>query len=268
MVEEQATEQTEQTAPETTSDVSRGAELNTETNIPIQPRPEHIPEKFYNTETGEVMVDEMGKSYTHLEKFSTGKKDEMKESLIAELQTEAREGLPEKAEEYTLPKLVDGITEEIVEANPLTGWWRGKCHEIGLPQEEFESGVNQYVDFMLKSLPNQEEEIGKLGENAKERIEAVNNWYFKILPPEKFEIIQATLGATAQGIEVLETMMENQRSTISHASDVSQPEKEFTMADVKEMMKDKRYFDPRHRDSGYIKKVDEAWSRLQLAGKI
>jgi hypothetical protein len=37
--------------------------------------------------------------------------------------------------------------------------------------------------------------------------------------------------------------------------------------DVKQMMTDKRYYDQRHRDTSYVKQVDEAWARLNRAGK-
>ena len=57
----------------------------------------------------------MAKSYNHLEKFSTGKKEEMRDQLLSELQSEASEGLPEEASGYKLPPLVEGITEEMVE---------------------------------------------------------------------------------------------------------------------------------------------------------
>ena len=34
---------------------------------PIPERPDYIPEKFYNPETGEIRTEEMAKSYTQLE---------------------------------------------------------------------------------------------------------------------------------------------------------------------------------------------------------
>jgi len=37
---------------------------------------------------------------------------------------------------------------------------------------------------------------------------------------------------------------------------------------VKQMMNDKRYFDSRFRDRDYVKKVDDAWARLNNAGKV
>ena len=100
MSEEQVTEQaTEQT----TEAVAQEPNVSRETE-PVMERPEIIPEKFWNSESGEVNLEEMAKSYNHLEKFASGKRDEMKDAIISELQTEAAEGLPEDSEGYVLPK--------------------------------------------------------------------------------------------------------------------------------------------------------------------
>ena len=260
MAEEQVTQEAVETAP--TEDVSRET-----IDVPPPARPEHIPEKFWNAETGEVNVDDMAKSYNHLEKFSTGKQEEMRDAVIAELEAEASEDLPEKPEDYKLPPLVEGITEEMVEENPLTGWWREHCHELGLPEDVFQSGVNQYTDLLMNAQPNLDAEAEKLGENASERIDAVNAWATSTFPPEEFEAIQV-LGSTAIGIAALERMMESQRSSMGRASEVAKPAHELTIDTVKEMMRDKRYFDPRHRDPAYVKQVDDAWARLNMAGKV
>ena len=95
MSEEQVTEQ-----EVSTDEVSR--------ETPVAERPEHIPEKFWNADTGETNIDDLAKSYNNLEKFSTGKQSEMRDSILAELEAEASEGLPET---YELPKLVEGLTE-------------------------------------------------------------------------------------------------------------------------------------------------------------
>ena len=58
------------------------------------------------------------------------------------------------------------------------------------------------------------------------------------------------------------------RSNLSRSENVARPERELGIDDVKTMMNDKRYFDPRHRDSSYVKSVDEAWARLNRAGKV
>ena len=254
MVEEQApaTEEVEQQ----TEEVSRET---------IPERPDHIPEKFWNTETGELRQDDMIKSYNNLEKFATGKKDEMREATLAELKAEADELAPEK---YELPKLVEGITEEMVRENPMTEWWEEKCKEFGLSQDQYEEGVNKWIDIIMNSGPNLDGEMEKLGENANDRINAVTNYAKSQFPPEEFELIANTLGTSATGISALERIMDLNKSQMNRSEQVAQPERELTIADVKQMMNDKRYFDQRHRDRDYVKKVDDAWARLNNAGKV
>ena len=66
----------------------------------------------------------------------------------------------------------------------------------------------------------------------------------------------------------METLMESTKQNISRANTVAMPEKELNLSQVREMMNDKKYFDPRFRDKDYVRKVDEAFGRLQLAGKL
>tara|TARA_R100000152_G_C6781207_1_gene215228 strand:+ start:3893 stop:4660 length:768 start_codon:yes stop_codon:yes gene_type:complete len=255
MAEEQAPASTEE-APQQTEDVSRET---------IAERPEHIPEKFWNAETGELRQDDMIKSYNNLEKFATGKKDEMREAVLAELKGEADELAPEK---YELPKLVEGITEEMVRENPMTEWWEEKCKEYGLSQDQYEEGVNKWIDIIMNAGPDLDGEMEKLGENARDRLDAVTNYAKSQFPPEEFELIANTLGTSATGISVLERIMDMGRSQMMRSEQVAQPERELTVADVKQMMNDKRYFDSRFRDRDYVKKVDDAWARLNNAGKV
>lgn len=260
MAEEQVTQEavTQEAAP-TESDVSRET---------IPERPEHIPEKFWDVDTGEIKLDDMAKSYTNLEKFSTGKKEEMREQLLTELQSEASEGLPEEASGYKLPPLVEGITEDMVESNPLTGWWREHCHDLAMPEEVFQQGIEKYVDMTIGNQPNLEAEAEKLGENARERLDAVTAFAQSTFPPEEFEAISATLGQSAIGIQALERMQDMMKSNMSRSDQVAQPERALSVEDVKTMMKDPKYFDPRHRDASYVKRVDDMWARLNATGQI
>jgi hypothetical protein len=261
MAEEQVTQEAVETAP--VDDVSRET-----SDVPIPERPEHIPEKFWDADTGEVKLDDLAKSYINLEKFSTGKKDEMRDQLLTELQAEATEGLPEDPSGYKLPPLVEGITEEMVEENPLTGWWRDHCHDLGMPEEVFQTGVEKYVDMMVGGQPNLEAEAEKLGENARERLDAVTAFAQSTFPPEEFEVISATLGQSALGVQALERMQDAMRSSISRSEQVAQPDRALSVDDVKNMMKDPKYFDPRYRDASFVKRVDDMWARLNATGQI
>lgn len=236
--------QTEDSAPTTTDPL---------------PRPEFIPEKFWNTDTGEVNMEEFGKSYSNLEKYVGGKKDELRDVIINELSEEAES---EKPENYELPKLPEGVTEEQLEGNQLVDWWREHCTENMYSQEMYEDGINKFIDGYRDSVPDIDGEMERLGENANARLDAVNNWCSQVFSPEEYETIANTLGATALGVEALERVMSMTKQSISTANQVAQPERPLTHDDVRSMMKDKRYYDSKDRDMNFVKKVDEAFARL------
>ena len=248
-----------ETVENQTEETATPAEDSAPTTTEPAPRPEYVPEKFWNTETGDVNMEEFGKSYTNLEKYVGGKKDELREVIINELSEEADS---EKPEAYELPALPEGITEEILQQNPMTEWWQQHCDENAYSQEIFQEGINKYIDSYLGNMPNIDREKEKLGENANARLDAVNSWASSFFSTEEYEAIAGTLGATAEGIEALERMMQTQRQSISSANQVTQPERPLTLEDVRGMMKDKRYYDPKERDASFVRKVDEAFGRL------
>ena len=66
----------------------------------------------------------------------------------------------------------------------------------------------------------------------------------------------------ADGIEALERVMDSQKQSITRSNQVAQPERPLTLDDVRSMMKDKRYFDPKERDESFVRQVDDAFQRL------
>ena len=223
---------------------------------PVAERPDHIPEKFWKD--GKADYDEMAKSYTQLETYVGGKEETLREKIIEDLANEHAETVPEK---YELPKLPEGITEEMVQENPMYSWWQETAKTNGMNQEEYEAGINAYVEMMQSQQPDIEKEMEALGENANSRIDAVNAWASKNFPPEEYEAIQYSLGASASGIQALERIMEMNKTGV-RSEQFTQPEKQLTMADARAMMQDKRYYDPKYRDDAYVAKVDAAFRML------
>lgn len=220
-------------------------------------RPENVPEKFWNAETGEIRTDELLKSNEHLEKFVGGKKDELRDEIIDELSEEA---ISEAPDEYAMPALPEGITEEDVAENPMYSWWVDHCAENAYTQEMFEDGVNKYINSYQEAQTNLDGEIEKLGENANARLDAVDSFTSSYFSPDQYEYISATLGQTAEGIEVLERIMDMNKQSISTVQ--TEPMNKMTLEDVRSMMKDPRYFDPKERDESFVKRVDDAFARL------
>ena len=63
-------------------------------------------------------------------------------------------------------------------------------------------------------------------------------------------------------------MQDAMRSSISRSDQVAQPDRALSVDDVKNMMKDPKYFDPRHRDASFVKRVNDMWARLSATGQI
>ena len=185
-------------------------------------------------------------------------KESLKDEFIKELEEQAIEETPET---YAMPKLPEGITEEMVQENPMYSWWQETAKTNGMNQEEYEAGINAYVEMMQSQQPDIEKEMEALGENANSRIYAVNAWASKNFPPEEYEAIQYSLGASASGIQALERIMEMNKTGV-RSEQFTQPEKQLTMADARAMMQDKRYYDPKYRDDAYVAKVDAAFRML------
>ena len=201
--------------------------------------------------------EDLEKGYKDLEQFVGGKKEDLKEQIIAELSQEAESEVPEQ---YELPALPEEITEAQVVENPLFDWWMDHCEENAYNQEMFEAGINKFISAQQHYQPNLEEEQSKLGENANARIDAVDSFAQSHFGAEDYEYLQSTLGQSAQGIEILEKVMQMQNQNISNAP--TEPANRLTLKDVQQMMKDPRYFDPKERDESYVAKVEDAFQRL------
>ena len=202
--------------------------------------------------------EELEKGYVELEKFVGGKKDELRDEIINELSEEA---IGEAPEEYELPPLPEGITETMVVENPMFDWWNKHCSENAYTQEMYEDGVNKYIDNFMNNVPDYDAEVQRLGENANARLDAVDSFVSTSFSPDQSELISSTLGQTAEGIEVIERMMAMQRQNIE-SSVQTEPVNKLSLEDVRSMMKDPRYYDPKEREESFVKRVDDAFARL------
>tara|TARA_B100000945_G_scaffold320773_1_gene332054 strand:- start:1000 stop:1779 length:780 start_codon:yes stop_codon:yes gene_type:complete len=257
MSDENENTQAEETQPQAEPKAEETQPIVEEQNVPRETSEEKdyteppILGKFNSQE-------ELEKGYTELEKFVGGKKDELRDEIINELSEEA---IGEAPEEYTLPPLPDGVTETMVVENPMFDWWNKHCSENAYTQEMYEDGVNKYVDNFLHNAPDYDAEVQKLGENANARLDAIDSFVSTAFSPDQSDLISGTLGQTAEGIEVIERIMAMQRQNIE-SSVQTEPVNKLSLEDVRSMMKDPRYFDPRERDESFVKRVDDAFARL------
>ncbi len=212
-------------------------------------RPEWLPEKF---KTPEDLVN----SYSSLESKLGASQEEIKSSLISELEAEALQNRPASVGDYTIPESLD---EGLVNDNDLFQWWANHSFENGYGQDEFEAGIQKYAEFYEAMQPDLDAEKSKLGDNADARIQAVDLWANKFFPEELSDAV-LTLGQSASGIQALEFLME--KLNTSQINNNTQPAASLTQDELNSMMQDPRYWNPSKRDAGYVKQVQDGFSKI------
>ena len=211
-------------------------------------RPEWLPEKFNDP-------SELAKSYSELESKLGAKQ----EDIINGYNEERFVNRPETKGDYQLPDIVDPAEAT---DNELISWWSEHAFNNGFSQEQFQEGIEMYAKGIQSSLPvdnDLQAESAKLGDNAGTRIEAVSMFANKFFPEEFTETVQK-LGETAEGIMLIEHIMEKNKDTQISAS--SSPAATFGEADLQNMMKDERYWSPSARDNNFVKQVEDGFKKL------
>lgn len=228
---------------EATDNVEAPAEAPEATVEVADSRPEWLPEKF---NTPEDLVN----SYSSLESKLGKGQDELRETIMGEIEAEAFANRPEAAGDYTLPEGMDELASD-----PNVEWWSNFAWENGFSQDEFNEGLER----MLPAQPDLDAEVAKLGDNANARIEAVSLWSQKNVP-EEFAGEIMRLGESADGVRLLEHLM-NQMEGSSISGDATAPTA-LSLDELNTMMRDPRYWDAARRDAGYVKQVDEGFAKL------
>lgn len=211
-------------------------------------RPEWLPEKFNTPE-------DLSKAYTALSSKLGEKEEDVRNRLMEELQQQATEGVPEKAGDYELPDFVD--PEEAAD-NSMLQEWADHCHKNGYTHEEFQKGIQMYMNGMGPE-PDLEAEAKLLGDNAEARIEAASLFANKFFPEEALPAIER-MCESADGIIAIEAIMSQmQDPSVSEQTNIAS---NFDEVELTEMMKDPRYSSNNQRDSNYVKMIDEGWQKL------
>ena len=220
--------------------------------------PEYIPSKFWNAETKEVNVEDLGASYKALEKKLGMRTDELSKQIRDDITNEISSSAPEQYEIVT-PELPDGVALDVDPEMPLLQWWAETARSKGLSQEEFNAGINAFVENEVNALPNQQAEKELLGENADARIQSADLWAKKNLSSEAYDTV-ANLAATANGVRVIEEIMK-----LTKDAPIPNTETKIDVTpdplDLKAMMKDPRYWKDGEKDAAYIKKVTDLYEK-------
>ena len=222
-------------------------------------RPEYIPEKFWNQDTGEVNVESLSTSYNSLEKKLGQRTDELTKQIRTDIEQERNAKIPEKYE-IKMPEIPEDVNIEVHEDQPLLKWWGETAKSMGLSQDQFNEGINQFVQNEIAGLPNIEQESQLLGDNAKDRIESADLWAKKHLSENAYSTI-AKLSSTADGIKALEEIMALNKGSVMPQGQTA-VEAKPSLGDLRSMMKDPRYWKDGDKDPAYIARVSKLFEQV------
>ena len=247
-----------------TTDSAPEAAVEASSEPTAVPRPEYLPEKFWNTESSQPNVEGLAKSYTELERKFSQRASALREELEKEILA-PREGVPESPDKYqyavpSIENLPNGWEAQMADDDPMLGWWRETAHSRGLTQDEFQEGINKYFEYHFGGLPNREAELQNLGENGQARVDAVDMWLGKNLTEQEYNVI-AEFAVNADSIKVLEKIIGIQAEPSLSSFEGAPSTGSVNEDKLREMMDDPRYWKPGQIDDAYRSQVTKAWQK-------
>ena len=225
---------------------------------PASDKPEFVQDKFWNADRKEVNLENLASSYNALEKKLGSRTEDLSKQIRTDLE---QEKLGKTPEEYkvNLPELPENVDVSVSDDMEIVQWWKDTAKKNGLSQSQFDEGVNAFVNNAMATLPDINGEMEKLGDNAKERIEAGELWSKKNLSPESYSTF-SSLAATADGVKVIEEIMKLTKDSPIPTTP-TQVSVTPNQDDLKSMLQDPRYWDSSKRDPGYVKRVTELYEK-------
>tara|TARA_R110001632_G_scaffold36818_1_gene92955 strand:- start:35 stop:760 length:726 start_codon:yes stop_codon:yes gene_type:complete len=210
-------------------------------------RPEWLPEKYNSAE-------DLAKAYKELESKLGTKEEDMRAKFKEEYEADKFAERPATSGEYALPDFVD--SEEAVD-NELLKWWADEAYNSGYNQDQFEKGIEMYLQSVEGSAPDLDAEAAKLGENADQRIESASMFATKFFPEQSMPAIERMF-ETHEGILAVEAIQEAMKDG-NFAGDTA-PSAGLTEDNLREMMQDPRYWSK--NDPAYVRQVEAGFKKI------
>jgi len=216
-------------------------------------RPPWLHEKFGKPE-------DLAKAYDELSTKISDKEETYRERFKKELKQRLDERRPAKPGDYKIHEDAQNLLDMgAVPDNKFINWWAEHAHKQGMNHEQFNEGINMYIEQVSEIIPTVEGEKKKLGENADARIESVSLFANKYFDEQTLPIVQS-LATTADGIKMLEFIQEKSKDmSISSNDSVTSVTNED---ELKQLMLSEEYWNRSKRNPEIVKKVEDGYKRL------
>jgi hypothetical protein len=219
-------------------------------------RPDHVPEKFWDSGAGQVRVDALSKSYAELERKLSGMIPGPKSPEWEQSWRKAA-GVPEAPDGYRIaPKddlvAVDADVNRRLHAAGFTPQQAQLVYDLAV--ERLVPMVQDYAGSYRAELAH-EKLVAEFGGAEKWAALApqIARWGQKSLPTPVYE----ALASTPEGIRALHRMMNSGEPSLRGFGAPAAPASE---EDLRKLMSDKRYW--RDHDPAIVRAVTEGFKRL------
>tara|TARA_R100001198_G_C5220991_1_gene203146 strand:+ start:306 stop:1055 length:750 start_codon:yes stop_codon:yes gene_type:complete len=243
-------------------DNASAAPIATETPSEVT-KPEFVQDKFWDADKQEVNIENLASSYNSLESKLGSRTEDLTKQIRTDLENERLSKVPESYK-LNVPE-IENTKITISEDMPIVQWWGKTAKEAGLSQEQYDAGVNAFIDNATANLPNPELEKQKLGDSGKERVEAANMWSKKHLSADAYSAI-SDFAQTADGVKAIEEVMKLTKDS-SMPTSQTQIDVSANLDDLKSMLNDPRYYDSSRRDPAYVRRVTELYEKAYKGQK-
>jgi hypothetical protein len=227
-------------------------------------KPEYVQDKFWDVDRKEVNLENLASSYNALEKKLGSRTEDLSKQIRQDMELERLKNAPE-AYKVNLPELPENVDVSVSDDMEIVQWWKETAKKNGLSQDQFDEGVNMFINNAVSALPDINAEMQNLGDNAKERIEAAELWSKKNLSPSAYSTF-SSIAATADGVKAIEEIMKLTKDSPIPTTP-TQVSVTPDLQDLKSMMNDPRYFDSNQRDPSYVKRVTELYEKAYNKAK-
>jgi len=221
-------------------------------------KPEYVQDKFWDADRNEVNLENLASSYNSLEKKLGSRTEDLSKQIRQDIELERLSKAPEEYK-VNLPELPENVDVSVSDDMEIVQWWKETAKSNGLSQEQFDQGVNMFINNAIATLPDINVEMEKLGDTAKERIEAAELWSKKNLSPDAYNTF-SSVASTAEGVKAIEEIMKLTKDSPIPTTP-TQVSVTPDIQDLKSMLNDPRYYDSNQRDPAYVKRVEQLFEK-------
>jgi len=221
-------------------------------------KPEYVQDKFWDADRNEVNLENLASSYNSLEKKLGSRTEDLSKQIRQDIELERLSKAPEEYK-VNLPELPENVDVSVSDDMEIVQWWKETAKSNGLSQEQFDQGVNMFINNAMATLPDINVEMEKLGDSAKERIETAELWSKKNLSPDAYNTF-SSIASTAEGVKAIEEIMKLTKDSPIPTTP-TQVSVTPDIQDLKSMLNDPRYYDSNQRDPAYVKRVEQLFEK-------